>query len=224
MRKNNDRMLLESLVRKYGKNGVKNAIRRINESIVGDFEIRNEVLIKYYGNGGNVTIPKSVTVIGISAFKNCISLKSVTIPDTVTVIGPAAFEGCTSLKSVTMPYSVRSIRESAFSGCSSLTDITIPNSVTEIREYAFEGCTSLVNINIPNEAEISKDAFKDTKIKNENENINDDFEQREVIYSVIYNALEDACLYLQKVGIEITEDVVRTGVDWFDLHNEFYEI
>ena len=38
MKRNNDRMLLESLVRKYGKNGVKNAIKRINESInVTDF-------------------------------------------------------------------------------------------------------------------------------------------------------------------------------------------
>lgn len=38
MRKNNDRMLLESLVKKYGKNGVKTAIRRINESVdVADF-------------------------------------------------------------------------------------------------------------------------------------------------------------------------------------------
>ena len=32
MKRNNDRMLLESLVRKYGKNNVKNAIRRINEN------------------------------------------------------------------------------------------------------------------------------------------------------------------------------------------------
>ena len=32
MRRNNDRVLLESLVRKYGKNGVKNAIKRINEN------------------------------------------------------------------------------------------------------------------------------------------------------------------------------------------------
>lgn len=31
-RRNNDKMLLEGLVRKYGVNGVKNAIRRINEN------------------------------------------------------------------------------------------------------------------------------------------------------------------------------------------------
>ena len=32
MKRNNDRMLLESLVRKYGKNGVMNAINKLNES------------------------------------------------------------------------------------------------------------------------------------------------------------------------------------------------
>lgn len=68
-----------------------------------------------------------------------------------------------------------------------------------------------------------KNSVKNT-IKNINESIDDDFDQREVIYSVIYNALEDACLYLQKNGIEITEDVVKTGVEWFNLHNDFYEV
>ena len=38
MRRNNDRMLLESLVRKYGKNSVMKAIKRINESTdIADF-------------------------------------------------------------------------------------------------------------------------------------------------------------------------------------------
>ena len=31
MRRNNDKMLLESLIRKYGTNGVKNVINKINE-------------------------------------------------------------------------------------------------------------------------------------------------------------------------------------------------
>ena len=33
MRRNNDKMLLESLVRKYGKNGVKNAINEMEEQL-----------------------------------------------------------------------------------------------------------------------------------------------------------------------------------------------
>ena len=49
----------------------------------------------------SVTIPDSVTSIGIWAFAGCTSLTSVTIPDSVTSIGSSAFEGCDSLTSVT---------------------------------------------------------------------------------------------------------------------------
>ena len=74
-----------------------------------------------------------------------------------------------------------------------------------------------VNINEDNKA-IKND------IKIINEDVNDDFETRELIYREFYNAMEHACLSLQRKGIEITEDVVRTGVEWFDLHNDFYEV
>ena len=46
MRKNNDRMLLESLVRKYGKNGVKNAIKNVNESLSGSDYVEAEQIIR----------------------------------------------------------------------------------------------------------------------------------------------------------------------------------
>ena len=77
------------------------------------------------GITGSVTIPNSVTTIGVEAFCNCTGLKSVTIPDSVTSIGNAAFADCTGLTSVAIPNSVRSIGEGAFAGCSSLTNITV---------------------------------------------------------------------------------------------------
>ena len=71
----------------------------------------------------SVTIPDSVTYIGISAFEWCTGLTSVTIPDSVTYIGISAFEWCTGLTSVTISESVTSIERKAFSGCSGLTTI-----------------------------------------------------------------------------------------------------
>lgn len=46
MRRNNDRMILESLVKKYGKNGVKNAIKNINESLSGSDYVEVEQIIR----------------------------------------------------------------------------------------------------------------------------------------------------------------------------------
>ena len=95
----------------------------------------------------SVTIGKSVTSIGSSAFSGCTGLTSVTIPDSVISIGYSAFSGCTGLTSITIPNSVTSIGNYAFSGCTGLTSITIPDSVTSIGDYAFDGCTGLTKIN-----------------------------------------------------------------------------
>ena len=97
----------------------------------------------------SVSIPDSVTTIGACAFCFCSSLTSVTIPDSVTTIGEEAFSYCHSLTNVTIPSNVTSIEWGAFSGCSSLTSANIPDSVRYIDEYAFQYCSSLTSVNIP---------------------------------------------------------------------------
>ncbi len=91
-------------------------------------------------------IPKGVTMIGDSAFKDCKSLASVTIPKTVTKIYFKAFSGCESLASVTIPETVTEIYPEAFSNCKSLASVTIPEGVTEIYDSAFSGCESLASV------------------------------------------------------------------------------
>jgi hypothetical protein len=142
----------------------------------------------YTGSSVAVTIPSEinnlpVTSIGASAFQGYSSLTGVTIPTSVTNIGVEAFDG-SGLTSVTIPNSVISIGEGAFAGCASLTAITvnsgnpsyssvagvlfnqnqttliqypgaetgsyiIPNSVTTIGAIAFGGCSSLTGVTIP---------------------------------------------------------------------------
>ena len=116
----------------------------------------------FYGNKTitNITIPNSVTSIGICAFSGCTGLTSVTIPNSVASIGDGAFYNCEGLTSVTIPNSVTSIGNNAFSGCSGLTSITIPNSVTSIGNNAFSGCSGLTSITIPNSVtSIGNNAF-----------------------------------------------------------------
>ena len=97
----------------------------------------------------SLIIPSSVTSIERSAFKDCSGLTSLTIPSSVTEIGKSVFEGCSGLTSLTIPSSVTEIGESAFEGCSGLTSLTIPSSVTEIGESAFKGCSGLTSLIIP---------------------------------------------------------------------------
>ncbi|MCR5362267.1 MAG: leucine-rich repeat protein [Bacteroidales bacterium] len=124
------------------------------------FDAEKTQLIKYCGNGGDVTIPATVTSIGEKAFNNCTGLTSVTIPDGVTSIGDYAFRGCSGLTSITIPSSVTSIGSSAFQGCSGLTSVTIPSSVISIDYRAFYGCTGLTSVTIPSSVKyIGDDAF-----------------------------------------------------------------
>ena len=94
----------------------------------------------------SVTIPSSVTSIGLWAFEGCSGLTSLIIPSSVTSIERSAFKDCSGLTSLTIPSSVTEIGKSVFEGCSGLTSLTIPSSVTEIGGAAFKGCSSLINL------------------------------------------------------------------------------
>ena len=138
----------------------------------------NIVSNTYVDGKGIIEFDGDVTIIGDYAFYYCDSLKSVTIPDSVTTIGVGAFSGCGSLQEFngkfasedgrclivdgvlnsfalgcgateyTIPDSVTSIEYMAFSDCSNLTNVTIGDSVTTIGYGAFKGCSSLTSVTI----------------------------------------------------------------------------
>ena len=96
-----------------------------------------------------LTIPSGVTSIGNFAFIDCSGLTSLTLPSSVTEIGKSAFQDCSGLTSMTIPSGVTSIGSWAFSGCSVLTSLTIPSGVTSIGELAFENCSGLTSLTLP---------------------------------------------------------------------------
>lgn len=99
----------------------------------------------------SVTIPNTVTNIGINAFQDAFNLTNVTIPDSVTTIGMSAFSG-SSLTAITIPTSVTTIGQVAFYGCPNLTTVTIAGSATSIGPYAFAFCSSLTSAWFPGNA------------------------------------------------------------------------
>ena len=96
-----------------------------------------------------LTLPASLTTIGIGAFAECCSLIELTIPATVTTIGCCAFKNCRSLRELVLPSLLERIGHGAFRGCASLTSLALPASLTSLGDYAFHGCSSLTEITVP---------------------------------------------------------------------------
>lgn len=96
-----------------------------------------------------VTLPETLTKIGVVAFYKCSALRTVNIPASVTEIGKWAFYCCSSLEAITLPDNITVIPQSTFNECSSLRTVLLPSNLTEIGKGAFYGCESLESLDIP---------------------------------------------------------------------------
>ena len=107
----------------------------INNELLTSLNIPNTLTtIKAYTfNGatclsGNVVIPKSVTSIGNSAFKNCTGITSITIPNSVTSLGASCFYGCTGIESDFIALGVTTVSSEALRNCSKLKNVDLRNA------------------------------------------------------------------------------------------------
>ncbi len=119
--------------------------------VEGDFVLDGTTLVTYQGNGGEVTLPEGVTVIGPRAFQSIKCVTKVTLPDGLVSIGDYAFHGCTALSEIVFANSETSIGAYAFHGCTALQGLSMPASLQTIGNYAFYACTGLSgDLVIPN--------------------------------------------------------------------------
>jgi hypothetical protein len=111
------------------------------------------------GFATELVIPEGDTHIG--AFNGCCSLTSITLPDSITHIGVSEFSCCKNLTSIKMGNGVSIIANEAFFGCEKLSNITIPDSVTSIGERAFMYCKSLAEVTMgAGVTNVGKSAFE----------------------------------------------------------------
>lgn len=124
---------------------------------------------KGHVNLQTVTLPRSLTRIGSSAFFYCEKLHDVNIPMDCNLmnIGNSAFGHCTSLSKIAIPSSVINIGANAFHECSMLTDVIISEGVISIGYEAFRA-TALTEILIPKSvAVIGNRVFNECEILTE---------------------------------------------------------
>ncbi len=83
-----------------------------------------------------ISLPKSLTAIGVRAFWSCTHLSSVIIPEGVITISQQAFESCEGLESITIPETVTYLDTQAFAS-SGLKSINLPKNLERIGELTF---------------------------------------------------------------------------------------
>ncbi len=132
------------------KSSLTNAVIDSNCKLIGSNVFKN------YQSLQSITIPKSVTWVGMSAFNNCPSLTKVnytgTIDEWVNIdfndynANPLTNNVDLYLNGVLqtdVKINAEKINDHALSGCTSLESVTIGSSVKSIGKFAFLGCTSL---------------------------------------------------------------------------------
>lgn len=93
----------------------------------------------------SITIPGTVTTVGMGAFSDCANLTAIDLPSSVTEIDGYAFENCTALTTVTLPKHLRRLDTEAFLGCTALKSVFIPLSLQNASN-PFRKCTALTDV------------------------------------------------------------------------------
>ena len=165
--------------------------KTISIEVKDPYVTNGSILTNYYGNGGKVEIPASLslTEIGQYAFSNFDyidkdpheitkdepeftkiwyigdnTIEEVIIPEGVKTINAYAFANLTALKRVVLPSTIERIDQGAFYGCEALVAIEGLKNVKFINQAAFYGCNLDGKISLDAGCVIADYAFA----KNEN--------------------------------------------------------
>lgn len=93
-----------------------------------------------------IEIPKHITKIADSAFKNCTKLIDINLHDGITSIGHDSFNSCEGLTKLIIPDNVVFVGSSSFSFCSHLVSVDTGKGQLSIEDGAFSSCNMLTKV------------------------------------------------------------------------------
>lgn len=126
---------------------------------IGKWTFALNTTLTYEAEMKAINLPDGLVEIGQTAFQNS-KLESVSIPDSVTTMGIGSFTGSANLKEVKLSRNVEVIPQSAFASAIELKNIAIPEGVKEIGKQAFAG-THVEELSLPSTlVEIEQRAFE----------------------------------------------------------------
>lgn len=102
----------------------------------GDFLVKKNVLIEYYGNKTDVVLPENIQEIGTNAFRG-IPLTSIILNQGIKKIGFGAF-GKTGLTRIVLPESVEEVDENAFQNVGNTIYVEFESDNAQFAEGAFD--------------------------------------------------------------------------------------
>ena len=98
----------------------------------------------YYASIAGVLYNKEITK--LIRFPMASTEKKFQIPKTVKIIGDSAFDDCKNLYEIVIDENIEEIEQWAFHGCDSIISFSLPKSITKIGTYAFGSCENLTKI------------------------------------------------------------------------------
>lgn len=153
---------------------------------------------------------------------------SVTIPDSVTQLGVGCFSDCKKLKNVTLSKNLTFIPIAAFSGCESLENINLPDKIEEICSTSFSA-TKIESLKLPknlNYINTGQYDFYKTPLKKFT--VDKDNKNYSAKDGVLYNKKKNSLVYYPKYKTNKSFTIPRSVTDIrcfaFSLHNYLEKI